>query len=252
MAIPLLDYAPTSQNQRVPGFEVASEEKPRIYNTENMRDSDEIDALITAAYRQVFHEQQMLQSNRQPLLESQLKSAQISVRDFIQGLATSDAFRRLNYDSNNNYRFVELCVQRLLGRNVYGDREKLAWSTVLATQGLHSFIQTLLDSDEYANAFGNHTVPYQRRRVLPQRPQGDLPFERMARYGTEYRNQLPRTGWLASSGRNDGLFGQFEPFDWQTFVQRSNGSVVAGVAIVVLLSLFLALAISLSAVSPVG
>ena len=27
-----------------------------------------------------------------------------------------------------NYRFVEICVQRILGRNVYGDREKLAWS----------------------------------------------------------------------------------------------------------------------------
>ncbi len=194
MSIPLLDYAPTSQNQRVSGFEVAGDEQPRIYTLEYLHAPDEIDGLINAAYRQIFHEQQMLQSNRQPLLESQLKAGQITVRDFIQGLATSDAFRRLNYESNNNYRFAELCVQRLLGRNVYGDREKLSWSTVLATQGLQGFIQALLTSEEYAHTFGNDTVPYQRRRVLPQQTQGELPFERMARYGTEYRNQLPRSG----------------------------------------------------------
>jgi phycobilisome rod-core linker protein len=28
MSIPLLDYAPTSQNQRVQGFEVAGDEQP--------------------------------------------------------------------------------------------------------------------------------------------------------------------------------------------------------------------------------
>jgi phycobilisome rod-core linker protein len=252
MSIPLLAYAPTSQNQRVRGFEVGSEEQPRIHNSENIRSNDEIDTLITVAYRQVFHEQQMLQSNRQLLLESQLKSGQITVRDFIQGLATSDAFRRLNYESNNNYRFVELCVQRILGRNVYSDREKLSWSTVLATQGLHGFIQALVNSEEYVSAFGSHTVPYQRRRVLPQRTQGELPFERMARYGTEYRNQLPRSGWLASNSQNDGLFGQFETFDFATFMQRANWSVVSGVAIVVILGAILALAIAASAVSPVG
>jgi phycobilisome rod-core linker protein len=192
----------------------------------------------------------MLQSNRQPLLESQLKSRHITVQDFIQGLVTSDAFRRLNYEVNNNYRFVELCVQRLLGRNVYGDREKLAWSTVLATQGLQGFIQALLTSEEYATAFSTHTVPYQRRRVLPQHHQGELPFERMARYGTDYRNQLPRSGRLTPTGQADGLFGQFEAFDFQTFIQRANWSVVTGVLLIIILSLILAGAIAASATTP--
>lgn len=256
MPIPLLDYNPSSQNQRVTSFEVASDEQPRIYTTENLSDTrslpaDEIDQLITAAYRQVFHEQQMLQSNRQTFLESQLKSRHITVQDFIHGLATSDAFRRLNYEVNNNYRFVELCVQRLLGRRVYGDREKLSWSIVLATKGLNGFINDLLHSEEYLTTFGVNTVPYQRRRSLPQQAQGELPFERMARYGTDYRNNLPLPS-NNTAGRADGLFKQFETFDFQTFVQRANWSVVSGVLFVFLLMVVISLAISASAVSPVG
>jgi phycobilisome rod-core linker protein len=178
--IPMLEYSPTSQNQRVTSFEVPGDEQPRVFTTENLVAASELDALIAAAYRQVFHEQQMLASNRQTYLESQLRSGQITVRQFVAGLATSDAFRRLNFDVNNNYRFVEICVQRLLGRNTYSEREKIAWSAVVMTKGVKTFINELLNSDEYITAFGDHTVPYQRRRVLPKRAVGELPFERTA------------------------------------------------------------------------
>lgn len=194
MALPLLTYTPSSQNQRVAGFEIPSEEQPRIYSTENLPKSTKMDELIWAAYYQVFHEQQMLTSNRQRFLESQLRSGQITVRDFIRGLATSDSFRRLNYDSNNNYRFVELCIQRILGREVYNEREKLAWSIVLATKGLKGFIDDLLNTQEYLDNFGFNKVPYQRRRILPQKFTGEKPFTRVARYGTDYRNNLPISG----------------------------------------------------------
>ena len=198
MSLPLLNYSPSSQNQRVPGYEIPSEEKPRVYSNEFLYTPKEIDELIWAAYYQVFHEQQMLTSNRQLFLESQLASGQITVKDFIRGLALSDPFRRLNYNSNNNYRFVEICFQRLLGRQVYDEREKLAWSIVLATKGLKGFIDDLLNGEEYMNNFGYNTVPYQRRRILPQRSQGELPFARMARYGKDYRDKLPKSSLLAA------------------------------------------------------
>lgn len=243
MTIPVLDYTPTSQNQRVTNFEVYGDEQPRVYTVENSLSSSEMDAVIWAAYRQIFHEQQMLSSNRQVCLESQLKAGQISIKDFIRGLATSDSFRRLNYEVNNNYRFVELCVQRILGRQIYNDREKLAGSIVLATQGLPAFIDDLLDSEEYITNFGENTVPYQRRRILPQQASGELPFERFARYGTDYRDRLPRPSayhrfWLTQGA--DGLFGQFEPFDWETFVRRANWPVAVGLVLVLFgLSVFL-------------
>lgn len=246
MSLPLLEYAPSSQNQRVTSFEVPGDEQPRVYTTDDLLSAGEMDALIRAAYRQIFHEQQMLDSNRQIFLESQLKSRQITVKEFIQGLVLSDSFRRLNYDVNNNYRFVELCVQRILGRQIYNDREKLSWSIVLATKGMQGFVTELLNSEEYSNNFGDNTVPYQRRRILSQRIQGDLPFERMSRYGTDYRDQLPppsRYGGF-STERAEGLFGQFEPFDFETFLRRANWSVVSGLGLVLFVLIVFAIAIS--------
>jgi phycobilisome rod-core linker protein len=214
VAIPLLDYAPSSQNQRVAGFEKPGEEQPRIYSAEFMTGSKEINELIWAAYYQIFHEQQMLASNRQLVLESQLLARQFTVRDFIRGLLLSDSFRRLNYECNNNYRFVELCIQRVLGRKVYNEREKLAWSIVLATKGLEGFVDELINTQEYLDNFGEYVVPYQRRRILPQRSQGELPFARMARYGKDYRDKLPTPLRVR------------KPFNFREFMASSNGAVV--------------------------
>jgi phycobilisome rod-core linker protein len=192
MSIPLLAYAPISQNTRVEGFEVPGDEQSWVYTTENLLTGSDLDMLIQVAYRQIFNEQQMLNSHRQGPLESQLRAGQITVKEFIRGLVLSDSFRRLTYESNNNYRFVEICIQRILGRNVYSDREKLAWSMVLATKGIQGLVDDLLGSDEYLINFGNDTVPYQRRRILAQHAQGEVTFAHMARYGQDYRDQLPK------------------------------------------------------------
>lgn len=196
MALPLLDYPPNSQNQRVANYEIPGDEQPRIYTTENLLAASEIDDLIQAAYRQIFNEQQLIASNRQRALESQLKVGQITVRDFMRGLVLSETFRHRNYESNNNYRFAQMCIQRLLGRDVYSDREKIAWSIVLATKGLNGFVSDLLNSEEYLANFGFDTVPYQRRRILPQRSQGELPFARMPRYGADHLTQLEALGYF--------------------------------------------------------
>jgi phycobilisome rod-core linker protein len=199
MAIPLLGYTPSSRNHRVATLEVPGDEYPRQFTTNYLTSSAEIDTLIQSAYQQIFHEQQMLEGHRQPTLESQLKSGQISVRDFIERLATSDSFRRLNYEVNNNYRFAQICVQRILGRDLYSDREALAWSVVIATKGYKQFINDLVMSDEYEQNFGDDLVPYQRRRILQQRSLGELPFERTPRYGEDYLAQLQKLGHNFSS-----------------------------------------------------
>jgi phycobilisome rod-core linker protein len=197
-----MTYSPNSQNLRVAGFEIPGDEQSRVFTRSQAETASALDALIAAAYRQVFHEQQMLKCNRQILLESQLRAGQITVREFVFGLATSDAFRTWNYEVNNNYRFAELCIQRILGRSVYDQREKLAWSIVLATKGLYGFVDELMSGQEYLDSFGEDTVPYQRRRVLPQHSQGDLPFERMPRYGQDHLSTLQALGYDFSSDRS--------------------------------------------------
>ena len=198
-------YSPSSQNQRVLGYEIPGDEQSWIYNAENLLSNSGIQNLIWAAYRQIFNEQQILASNREKGLESQLRNGQITVREFVRGLLLSDTFRRRNYEPNNNYRFAEMCVQRVLGRNVYSDREKLSWSIVLATKGLAGFVDALLDSDEYLDSFGDDIVPYQRRRILPSRIDGEAPFARMPRYGADYLAKLEAIGYFAH--KSDGSYG---------------------------------------------
>ena len=229
MSIPLLSYPPSSQNQRVIGYEIPGDEQPMKYSSDNLPSASDMDNLIMAAYRQIFNEQQMTRSSRQVFLESQLRSGQITVRDFIKGLATSDVFRNRNYDTNNNYRFVQMCIQRILGREVYNEREKLAWSTVLATKGLKGFIDELLSTEEYLSNFSDTTVPYQRRRILPQRTQGDLPFARMARYDEYYRAKLPLSRGRLFSYHDS----QFIRFDLEIFLRDIDWQTVFAVLLMV-------------------
>ena len=196
MAIPKLSYTPSSQNQRVKGYEMGGDEQPKLYNLDNLTQSLNLDEVIWAAYRQIWNEQQILDFNREKALESQLRNRQITMRGFVRGLLLSDNFRRLNYEANSNYRLVDMCVQRVLGRYVYGDREKFAWSTLIATEGFEAFVDQLLDSEEYFENFGDNIVPYQRRRVLPQKDSGDLPFARMSRYDENHLNTQFRLGLL--------------------------------------------------------
>ncbi len=196
MAIPLLSYGPISQNVRVTGYEIPGEEQPKIYNTENILSPTDMDELIEAAYRQIFF--YAFKWDREKFLESQLRNGQLTVRDFIRGLLLSKTFKNSFYEKNSNYRFVEQCVQRVLGRDVYGEREKIAWSIVVATKGLKGFIDELLDTDEYLENFGYDTVPYQRRRILPGRTEGELPFNiKSPRYDDYYRAILgfPQIIW---------------------------------------------------------
>lgn len=199
MSLSLLSYPLSSQNQRVNGYEIPGDEQPRIYTTSNLPKGSDIDEIIWACYRQIFNEQQILKHHRQTALESQLSSGQITVKEFIRGLLLADSFRRLNYESNNNYRFVEICIQRVFGRNVYNNQEKLSWSIVLATKGLKGFIDQLLNSDEYIDNFGYDTVPYQRRRILPQQRIGELPFARMIRHDNYHMNKQRFVGLVTDN-----------------------------------------------------
>nr|YP_009394511.1 phycobilisome rod-core linker polypeptide [Vertebrata thuyoides]ARW63073.1 phycobilisome rod-core linker polypeptide [Vertebrata thuyoides] len=199
MSISLLQYSLSTHNHRVNSFEnLAGEEQPRLYTTENLPSCVEVDEIIWASYRQIFSEHQTLSFTRQIFLESQLRFNQITVKDFIKGLVMSTQFRYLNYDVNNNYRFVEICVQRILGRDVYNNREKLAWSILIGSQGLEYFVDILLNCDEYLENFGENTVPYQRRRIICQRSKGEIPFNLKTprlNYSFLSKQFMPRLSW---------------------------------------------------------
>lgn len=192
MSIPLLEITPTTQNQRVPGYEVLDEDDAPMYRLADAISDTDIDAIIWAGYRQIFSEHLILESHRQLSLESLLRNRVISVREFIRGLGKSEVYRELVADTNSNYRLVDITFKRFLGRATYNKDEQISWSIVIATKGLHGFIDAIVESEEYVQNFGDDIVPYQRRRF------NERPFNLVnPRYSDYWRTQL-----IALEGRN--------------------------------------------------
>ncbi len=232
MTIPLLNYAPRTQNSRVEGYDVGGDETPKICDAGNLYDSSDMDNLIEAAYRQIFFH--AFKSDREPFLESQLRNGQITVRDFIRGLLLSETFNNSFYQKNSNYRYVEQCVQRVLGRDVYSEKEKIAWSIVVATKGRKGFIDELLNSEEYLDNFGYDIVPYQRRRTLASRDQGEIPFNiKSPRYDSYYRGILgfPQIIWQTEIRRFTPPQKKAQAGDPSVFLSMARGIKAQGNAL---------------------
>ena len=193
MAIPLLGYSLTTQNGRVSNL-AGDSSTVQLQNYGSSAAGDDsarstMDNVIEQAYRQVFFH--AMSCDRDPFLESQLRSGNITVRDFIRGLLLSERFQQGYYQVSTNYRMVDQVVGRLLGRPVHGDAERRAWSIVIAENGFTSFIDAILDSSEYMNCFGYDQVPEQRSRVLPGRAIGETPiYQQFPRYGDDWRDSL--------------------------------------------------------------
>jgi phycobilisome rod-core linker protein len=208
MALPLQAYPLTTQNARVSNLagDTSTVRKELTGSSEGGADTyrSNIDSLIEQAYQQIFFH--AMQSDREPFLESQLRSGNITLRDFIRGLLLSERFQQGYYQCSSNYRMVDQVVGRVLGRPVHGDAERLAWSIVIGEKGFTNFVDTLLDSDEYMSCFGYDLVPQQRSRVLPGQSLGETPiYQSFPRYGADWRDSLQER---APSAQFDGMQGQ--------------------------------------------
>jgi phycobilisome rod-core linker protein len=208
MAVPLQVYPLTTQNARVSNLAGDSSTVRTELRGSSAGGADayrsDVDNLIEQAYRQIFFH--AMQSDREPYLESQLRSGNITLRDFIRGLLVSERFQQGYYQCSSNYRMVDQVVGRVLGRPVHGEAERLAWSIVIGEKGFTTFVDTLLDSDEYMSSFGYDLVPQQRSRVLPGRSVGDIPiYQSFPRYGADWRDSLQER---APSAQFDDMQGQ--------------------------------------------
>lgn len=119
-------------------------------------------AVILAAYRQVFGNDHVMQSEQLTSAESLLRQGNISVRDFVRTLAMSELYRQKFFYSNAQVRFIELNFKHLLGRAPYDQSEIAEHVDRYVEQGYEAEINSYLDSEEYQNSFGDSTVPYHR------------------------------------------------------------------------------------------
>ncbi len=180
MSLPLRHYPRSAQNSRVEGLPEKAQEAIN---------EQESDIFIEKCYRQIFFH--ITSRDREFYLESQLRNKSITVRDFVRGLFLSDRFRRGYIECNNNCRLVEQVLARALGRNAYNEQEKLALSILIAERGFISFIDFILNCEEYMTKFGYDIPPAQSTRVLPGKQSGDVPlYQKYPRYGLNWQEKL--------------------------------------------------------------
>ncbi|WP_218080833.1 phycobilisome rod-core linker polypeptide [Anthocerotibacter panamensis] len=145
----------------------------KIFSTVGIQTSlasrTEFDALIRAAYRQVFERD--MDSYRITevfsVLETKLRNREITTKEFIQALASSDLYRKQFFEPYPPTKNVELSLKHLLGRATKDQAELRKYNQIIATQGFKPFINAILDSKEYGEVFGDGTVPYNRYPTLP-------------------------------------------------------------------------------------
>jgi phycocyanin-associated rod linker protein len=153
---------------------------------------DDVEAVIRAAYRQVFGNQYIMANERNTSADSLLRQGEISVRDFVRALALSDLYRDKFCLSGPQNRFIELNYKHLLGRAPYS-QEEIAYHTDLYNNyGYEAEINSYIDSQEYRDSFGDSVVPYYRGH-LTQTSQKTVGFTRFFQlyrgYGTSDRTQ---------------------------------------------------------------
>jgi len=147
----------------------------------------DVQAVIHAAYRQVFGNDHLMQSERLTRAESLLRQGDITVQEFVRLLAQSELYRQKFFYSTPQVRFIELNYKHLLGRAPY-DESEIAYHVDLYTQkGYEAEINSYLDSLEYQTNFGEAIVPYYRG-FATQRGQKTVGFSRMFQIYRGYAN----------------------------------------------------------------
>jgi phycobilisome core-membrane linker protein len=136
---------------------------PRTGNTQNsVRYSESsTQTIISAAYRQVFG-REVYSGQRSKVAEIKLENGEISMKEFIRAIAKSEAFRKTYWSSLYVMKAVEYIHRRLLGRPTYGRNETNAYFDICAKKGFYALVDSIIDSPEYNEAFGEDTVPYER------------------------------------------------------------------------------------------
>ena len=168
------------------------DESTKVELRQNWTKTDDVEAVIRSAYRQVFGNQYIMASERLTSMESLLRQGDITVRSFVRALALSDLYREKFFLSGPQNRFIELNFKHLLGRAPYGQDEIQAHGAIYHNQGYEAEINSYFDSAEYIENFGENTVPT-NRGYLTQRSQKTVGFTRFFQlyrgYETSDRSQ---------------------------------------------------------------
>lgn len=144
-------------------------QQAKVFKLTGLQDKTTLKIVIQAAYRQIFERNiaPYVIQNEFTVWETKLSNGDINLKEFIAALGTSSLYIKEFYIPYPNTKVIELGTKHFLGRAPLDQAEIRKYNQILATQGLKSFIETMTNSMEYAQLFGEDTVPYRRFPTLP-------------------------------------------------------------------------------------
>nr|YP_009313514.1 Phycobilisome linker polypeptide [Galaxaura rugosa]SCW21768.1 Phycobilisome linker polypeptide [Galaxaura rugosa] len=151
------------QGLRLPQIYAKAGNRSQKFVMKTNLSTDEKNSVIRACYRQIF-ERDICKAYNFSFsdLESKVKNGQISIKEFIRSLGKSDIYRKQFFEPFVNSRAVELAFRHFLGRGPSSLVEFQKFFATISQRGLAGLIDDLLNSNEYADYFGEETVPYLR------------------------------------------------------------------------------------------
>jgi len=144
-------------------------EQTKVFKLTSLSDKANLKVIAGAAYRQIFERDiaPYVVKNEFTELESKLGNGEINLKEFIEGLGISSLYLKEFYAPYPNTKVIELGTKHFLGRAPLDQAEIRKYNQILATQGIKAFVGAMVNSMEYAQAFGEDTVPYNRFLTLP-------------------------------------------------------------------------------------
>lgn len=144
-------------------------EQTKVFKLTNTSDKVALQTAIRAAYRQVFERdiEPYVTQNEFTALESKLGNGEINVKEFIEGLGSSNLYIKEFYTPYPNTKVIELGTKHFLGRAPKNQAEIREYNQILASAGIRGFVSAMVNCAEYIQVFGEDTIPYRRFPTLP-------------------------------------------------------------------------------------
>ena len=166
------------QREQTKRFKLTTQEKTAVLT------------VAQAAYRQVFErniEPYVVKGSEFSELESKLVNGEINVKEFMEGLGNSQLYIKEFYAPYPNTKVIELGTKHFLGRAPQDQEEIRKYNRILASEGIRGFIRALVDTPEYAQYFGEDTVPYRRFPTLPAAnfPNTEILYNRLTKQSSD-------------------------------------------------------------------
>lgn len=144
-------------------------QQTKVFKLTSLADKPNLQVVIAAAYRQIFERDiaPYIVKSEFTVLESKLSNGEITVKEFIEGLGCSTLYIKEFYAPYPNTQVIEFGTKHFLGRAPLDQAEIRKYNQILATEGIRGFIRAMLNTSEYAECFGEDTIPYRRFPTLP-------------------------------------------------------------------------------------